>query len=200
MSPARTLLLALCACVAGLLLAFVDRAPAAVETVLQDDAALLHGTPETIREDLGRIRELGIHRVRLTAGWGVIAPAADQEVAPEFDAEDPAAYPKDAWNNLDRAVRLATEAGLAVNIDIAFWAPRWAVASADDARPRTGIDIAAYARFARAVRLPATSPGPRRSSAPTCSATSPRLSGRAPRTSPLRSLRRPPSPCRACPC
>lgn len=151
MSFARTLTLALVAGIAGLLLAFVERSPASVETVLQDDAALLHGTPETVREDLARIRELGVHRVRLTAGWGVIAPYPDQETPPEFDAEDPAAYPPGAWDNLDRAVKLAHEAGLSVNIDIAFWAPRWAVASADDPRPRTGIDLAAYARFARAV-------------------------------------------------
>jgi hypothetical protein len=126
---------------------------AAPETVLQDDALLLHGGDQGVHDAMARLRDLGVDRVRLTAGWSVIAPQPDAGATPAFDATDPAAYPAGAWMNLDRAVREAQAAGLGVMIDIAFWAPRWATQDDPTAstRLRTAIDPAAYARFAQAV-------------------------------------------------
>lgn len=126
---------------------------ASPETVVQDDAVLLHGTDAQVAEALARIKALGIGRVRVTAGWSVIAPDPDAAVRPEFDATDPAAYPPGNWNNLDRIVRLADAAGIRVMIDIAFWAPRWATRSdpAQTTRLRTEIDPVLYAQFAAAV-------------------------------------------------
>jgi hypothetical protein len=123
------------------------------QTVLQDDAMLLHGGDQGVKDAMARLRELGVDRVRVTAGWSVIAPQPDSPVRPQFDDTDPAAYPPASWANLDRAVRDAHAAGLAVMIDIAFWAPRWATHddSAASDRLRTDIDPDAYARFARAV-------------------------------------------------
>jgi hypothetical protein len=123
------------------------------ETVLQDDALLLHGGDQGVKDAMAQLRELGVDRVRITAGWSVIAPQPDSPVRPDFDDADPAAYPPAAWANLDRAVRDAHEAGLRVMIDIAFWAPRWAThdpASASG-RLRTDIDPELYAHFAKAV-------------------------------------------------
>ena len=96
------------------------------QTILQDDAVLLHGGDQGVKDAMARLRDLGVDRVRLTAGWSVIAPAPDAAARPDFDDTDPSAYPAGAWMNLDRAVRDAHAAGLAVMIDIAFWAPRWA--------------------------------------------------------------------------
>jgi hypothetical protein len=122
-------------------------------TILQDDAELLHRPTVRVKADMRTLRRLGVDWVRLTAGWSVIAPAPDARRAPHFDATDPAAYPPGAWAQLDRAVRLARGEGLQVLIDIAFWAPRWATSapSRPRTRQRTGIDPAAYGRFAAAV-------------------------------------------------
>jgi hypothetical protein len=133
--------------------AAAQAAVAAPETILQDDAVLLHSSDQGVRDAMTQLRTLGVDRVRLTAGWSVIAPQPDSPARPAFDDTDPAAYPADAWANLDRAVRDADGAGLKVMIDIAFWAPRWA--THDDpgttGRLRTEIDPDAYARFAQAV-------------------------------------------------
>jgi hypothetical protein len=129
------------------------QAASAPETILQDDAVLLHSTDQGVRDAMTQLRALGVDRVRLTAGWSVIAPQPDAAARPDFDETDPAAYPAGAWDNLDRAVRDANDAGLQVMIDIAFWAPRWATHDdpATTGRLRTEIDPDAYARFAQAV-------------------------------------------------
>jgi hypothetical protein len=128
-------------------------APAPPQTILQDDAVLLHSTDAGVKDAMTQLRALGVDQVRLTAGWSVIAPQPDSPTRRAFDDTDPAAYPADSWANLDRAVRDASAAGLNVMIDIAFWAPRWATQDDPSAsgRLRTDIDPAAYARFAEAV-------------------------------------------------
>ncbi len=141
----------------------------AAETVVQDDAHLLYRSESEVRTVLGDIRALGVDRVRLTAGWSLIAPSPDSPRRPDFNAADPAAYPAANWVYLDRAVRLANEFGLKVMIDIAFWAPRWATHD-DPATPnrlRTEIDPEQYALFASAVArryngsfTPPLDPGP----------------------------------------
>ena len=67
--------------------------------------------------------------------------------------DDPATYAPGAWDHLDVAVREARRAGLRVLVDVAFWAPRWAVApsATDRERPRLRPDPAAFAAFAAAV-------------------------------------------------
>jgi hypothetical protein len=126
-----------------------------IETILQDDAALIHGTAETVRADMERLKSLGVDRVRLTAGWSVLAPNADSATRPEnFDASDPNAYPDPFgfWANLDRAVRLANETGLQAMIDIAFWAPLWATSGdPGGGRATWNINPAEYAEFTKAV-------------------------------------------------
>ena len=133
------------------LCAAAPAAAAQLETIVQDDALFLHGTPAQIRAGLDRARSHGMTRVRLTAGWSVIAPDATSPVRPAFAAEDPAAYPPGHWDNLDRAIRMTHEAGLRPMIDIAFWAPRWATQDPRTDRPSLEIDPAEFARFARAV-------------------------------------------------
>ena len=129
-----------------------DREPSIV-TVVQDDAELLHRTPARIAATLDDLRGVGVDWVRVTAGWSVIAPAPLALERPIFDARDPGEYPAGAWDALDRVDREARRRGMRTAIDIAFWAPRWAVGTpsrrAD--RERDTIAVQAYADFATAV-------------------------------------------------
>src|SRR5687768_2673283 len=61
--------------VTGMLPAGAQAQP--IETIVQDDALMLHGSDDDVRLGMKRARELGIDRVRLTAGWSVIAPHPD---------------------------------------------------------------------------------------------------------------------------
>ena len=124
-----------------------------IETIVQDDAELLHRPDEDVARNMVLLRSLGVDRVRLTAGWSVLAPDPDKREKPAgFDGTDPDAYPRANWRNLDRAVRAAKEAGLEVMIDIAFWAPLWATSGdPGDGRARWNIDPGEYAAFTKAV-------------------------------------------------
>lgn len=96
-----------------------DPAPAPapeVVTVVQDDAELLHRTPERIGATLDDLAALGVDWVRITAQWNAIQPAAD--VAPD-------------WAALDQAVRMVGERGMEVSLDIAFGPPEWADVETD---------------------------------------------------------------------
>jgi hypothetical protein len=144
---------------AALAVAFATLIPAAaadarppIETVMQDDAAFLHRPDDRVREAMERAKALGVDRLRITAGWSVLAPDPDSPNRPDFDARDPDAYPRARWRNLDRAVRTAHDVGLEVMIDIAFWAPLWATREdPNEGRARWNIDPQAYTDFAIAV-------------------------------------------------
>jgi hypothetical protein len=127
-------------------------ARAALETIVQDDASLLHRPAEQVRASMAKLRVLGVDRVRLTANWSVLTRDPDAELMPvDFDPRDPAAYPQAQWLGLDEAVRLAQESGLKVMIDVGFWAPHWAATDPPGPRARTNIDPQAFADFTVAV-------------------------------------------------
>jgi hypothetical protein len=135
-------------------LAAAPAAGASVPTILQDDGVILHSTDDGVRQAMQELRSLGIDYVRVTAGWSVIAPQPDSATPPAgFDGSDPADYPQQNWGLLDRAVNDATAAGLKVDIDIAFWAPRWATQdpASSTMALRTNINPQLYAQFAQAV-------------------------------------------------
>jgi len=140
---------------ASLLLLLCTAAPAAadtsMETIVQDDTQLLHRSDSEVADAMAQLAQMGVDRVRLTAGWSVIAPEADSATAPDFDATDPAAYPAHAWDNLDRAVRDAAAQGMKVDIDIAFWAPLWATGDTAPGRARVDVDAGRFGAFASAV-------------------------------------------------
>lgn len=145
-------------------------APAALETVLQDDATLLYRSPAQTRASMARLASLGVDRVRLTANWSVLTRDPDSDVRPTgFDARNPAAYEQERWRGLDQAVDLARAAGLNVLIDIGFWAPHWATHDPPGPRARTDVNPQDFADFAVAVARrysgafvppPATGPPP----------------------------------------
>src|SRR5438093_7319913 len=125
-----------------------------METTLQDDAVFLHRPAPVVRRYANLVASLGADRLRLTAGWSAIAPAPRSHRMPgrPFDARDSRTYPAGSWTALDTAVKAARDAGLNVQIDLAFWAPRWAVkrASRNPARQRWWPDPAAFGAFAAA--------------------------------------------------
>ncbi|MDQ4049029.1 MAG: glycoside hydrolase family 5 protein, partial [Actinomycetota bacterium] len=125
--------------------------PGAPALVVQDDSELLYQSGERVSAALDLLDEAGVRTVRLTAGWSVLAPRPRAARPPSFDATDPEAYRAAGWARLDRAVRGARERGMAVVIDIAFWAPVWATSGDASERPRVGIHPMRLARFAKAV-------------------------------------------------
>jgi hypothetical protein len=120
---------------------------------VQDDAQVLHRSTAEVRRTIRALAGLGVDWLRVTANWSFIAPSPQDSRRPSFDAGDPAAYPPGAWARLDRAVREARSAGLGVMIDVAFWAPRWAVArpAPEPDRQRDGVDAREFGSFAEAV-------------------------------------------------
>lgn len=132
-----------------------EMAPRPLEVVIQDDAQLLHGSAAQVGAAAGRIAQAGADRVRITAGWSAIAPEPRSRRRPAFQANDPDAYPDGAWRNLDRAVKAADARDLDVMIDIAFWAPRWAVRRGlprgSPTRQRWEPSADEYGQFAEAV-------------------------------------------------
>ena len=119
--------------------------------IVQDDAELLFRGSRRAEQAIERLDRAGVRAVRVTAGWSQLAPAPRATVRPRFDAADPGAYRAEGWRPIDRAVRLARERGMAVMVDIGFWAPVWATAGDTSQRPRQGIDPREFAAFARAV-------------------------------------------------
>ncbi len=121
------------------------------ETVIQDDALLLYGSDGEVRQGVQRIRELGIDRVRITAAWGVIAPAAQSRERPRFNASDSRAYGTDGWGRIDRVMREVEAAGLTAMIDLAFHAPRWATGGKRLSKTyRDRPSVLEYRRFVKA--------------------------------------------------
>jgi hypothetical protein len=126
----------------------------AMETTLQDDAMFLHRPAAQVRSAARTVAALGADRVRLTAGWYFIAPRGQARRMPRggFDGSDSATYPVARWTELDTAVKAATDAGLKVQLDVGFWAPRWAVRRGSPAgRNRWWPDARRFADFATAV-------------------------------------------------
>src|SRR3954469_6561353 len=125
-----------------------------MEITLQDDAQFLHRPAAQVRSTARRVAALGADRVRLTAGWSVLSPRPRSRRVPgaPFDVSDSATYPRAKWTALDTAVKAADAAGLKVQIDVGFWAPRWGVGRASrNGRGRWRPDPALFGDFATAV-------------------------------------------------
>ena len=104
----------------------VERGPV-VHTVLQDDDLALF-TPSRLHGFISELRYLGVDELRVSAEWKLEAPdPGGASPPPGFEAGSPRSYDhSSAMQDLDRAVRAASAAGIGVIIDPAFSAPRWA--------------------------------------------------------------------------
>lgn len=128
-------------------------APHALEVTVQDDALMLHQPPAEVGRTARRIAALGGDIVRITAGWSALAPQPRSRRRPAFDARKSDQYPPGGFRQLDTAVKAARAAGLKVQLDVGFWAPRWAVKRGvrDRNRQRWQPDVSEYGQFAAAV-------------------------------------------------
>ena len=138
------------------------RSRGAMETIMQDDATFIYGaSDEAVAKAMERAKHLGVDRIRLTAGWSVLAPEADADGKPSFDPSDPDAYTHNGWKQydpighwqaLDRAVRATVAAGMTPMIDVGFWAPKWATSGDPQSARRTyNVNPQEYAEFVKAV-------------------------------------------------
>lgn len=111
-----------------------------MEVTVQDDALFLHRPPAEVYRSARRLTQLGADRLRLTAGWSVLEPQRGK-------------FSDGALRALDTAVKTATAAGLKVQIDLAFWAPKWAVSKKlrRSARQRWRPNPVAFGEFAEKV-------------------------------------------------
>jgi len=98
-----------------------------VETIMQDDAALLYRPRAQVRRSLKRMARLGVDRVRITASWRQLAPHREWKIRPFFDAADSSEYDARTLRKLDQAIKGARAEGMQVMLDLGFFAPRWAV-------------------------------------------------------------------------
>ena len=124
-----------------------------MEVTVQDDALFLHRPHGEVMRSARRLAHLGADRLRVTAGWSALAPGARSRKRPAFDATESKQYRSGPFRALDTAVKSARAAGLEVQIDLAFWAPRWAVKRrvARSTRQRWRPDPVAFGQFAKAV-------------------------------------------------
>lgn len=106
------------------------------ESAFQDDDLLVFNTPQDTARTLDALRALGVERVRISLYWATVAPAPDSRARPNFIAADPGAYPPGSWDRYDRAIRMAAQRGIGVNLDVTSPAPLWAT---DPSTPRADI-------------------------------------------------------------
>src|SRR3954453_1935601 len=74
---------------------------AALKSVMQDDALLLHRPPGQVREAARVMHGLGVDEGRITAGWSELAPRPGTRQRPHFDATTSLSYRRSALRRLD---------------------------------------------------------------------------------------------------
>jgi hypothetical protein len=126
---ARRLIALLAAVLAVAMLPAAASASPTQESTFQDDNQLIFSPPAAVAATLDRLQALGVDRLRVSVFWATVAPGAQQQTRPAFDATDPAAYPASAWDRYDTLVRLAAARGLRVNFNVTSPAPAWATGS-----------------------------------------------------------------------
>jgi hypothetical protein len=103
-----------------------------LEVSIMDDQLLLGASESKLNRQMRLFNELGVDRVRVSAFWRDLAPAATSRRQPSgFDPsnhEDPSYN----WGVLDRVVGIAAEQDLDVMVSITTPAPSWAAGRALD--------------------------------------------------------------------
>src|SRR3954452_9845774 len=122
---ARRLVLAflLAALPAVLVLPSVAAAGRSQESLFQDDTTLLGGGDALRNETLDELQALGVDVIRVNVVWNRYAPDPTSSTRPQFDAEDPSAYP---LGDVDALVRGARERGIDMLLTPTGPGPGWA--------------------------------------------------------------------------
>jgi hypothetical protein len=102
-------------------------ASSSLESIFQDDAALVNSGPDFARQSLDELRGLGVQSIHSLVVWAQVAPERDAEKRPSgFDATDPAAYDKAKWAKWDTLAREAAARNLGLIFTPTLPAPVWA--------------------------------------------------------------------------
>jgi Cellulase (glycosyl hydrolase family 5) len=104
------------------------RADATQVSIFQDDDHLIYSSPSAAAGTLAVLHGLGVQRIRVTVKWSTLAPDPDSTQRPAgFNAADPASYPASSWSRYDTVVRLASEYGVPVELNVTSPGPLWAM-------------------------------------------------------------------------
>jgi hypothetical protein len=98
-----------------------------METTLMDDRSLIYSSPSQVEQAMQQIRALGVDRIKVSMVWYLVAPGASSTQRPNFDATDPNAYPRGAWDRYDLLVKLAQALGIQVYFQFDPPVPHWAI-------------------------------------------------------------------------
>jgi hypothetical protein len=77
---------------------------------------------------LSSLQALGVDSLHVYMHWADIAPDIHSTHEPDFDANDPGAYPAKGWAPFDALVRQASTRKMGVVVDLVAPSPRWAAA------------------------------------------------------------------------
>ena len=148
----RTTLLALAVLLGLLALPASSRADSRAEVSIMDDQLLLNATTQAeVDREMQTFVDLGVDRLRVSAFWNQIAPAADARTRPAgFNAADPA-DPQYNFASLDRVVNSASQHGLRVMVSLSTPLPVWASAEPGRDNPVWKPRPADFADFSEAV-------------------------------------------------
>ena len=95
--------------------------------MLMDDDQLIYVSQQHMTQTLQQVASLGVDVVKVSVVWQLIAPDPYSSQRPHFDATDPAAYPRGAWNRYDELVETAQRLGMKVYFLLIGPAPDWAI-------------------------------------------------------------------------
>jgi hypothetical protein len=98
------------------------------ESVVMDDQHIEYAKSAShVVQTLQQLASLGVDRVKVSVVWVIVAPHARSKRRPKFDASNPDAYPKHAWDRYDLIVRTAYSLGMRMYFELNPPAPDWAV-------------------------------------------------------------------------
>jgi hypothetical protein len=96
-------------------------------SIMMDDDQLIYVSPAHAAHELEQMASLGVEQIKVSMVWGLVSPDSNSTTRPNFDATDPAAYPRGAWDRYDTIVRLANQLGISVYFQLTAPPPAWAV-------------------------------------------------------------------------
>jgi len=102
-------------------------ADATQSSMMMDDDQLIYVSQQHMVSTLQRMAWLGANVVKVSMVWQLVAPDPTSTKRPNFDASDPAAYPRGVWGRWDALVQTAHQLGMNVYFLIIGPAPKWAI-------------------------------------------------------------------------
>jgi hypothetical protein len=146
--------LAVLAAIAAALISPAAADAARTQLTMMEDSTQLLTLGDTERDfALNQFQALNADIVKVRVEWRDIAPDPTSRRKPSnFDATDPAAYPRDGWNPLDAALRGIVARGMRPFLMVGPPAPDWATAGPP--KKYVGVwrsDPAEYGAFVRAI-------------------------------------------------